>query len=111
LERGLWRATVIRAGQPQEDYAGRIEAGAVVWTNSAGNSRDATEQLVTTRGVTRLETTSSEIMRVLGISGVVRVEGTFERPVPGAKPAIDQPAEAAADDQSVGLERELAAAR
>lgn len=111
LERGLWRATVIRPGQPQEDYAGRIEAGAVVWTNSAGNSRDATEQLVTTRGVTRLETTSSEIMRVLGISGVVRVEGTFERPVPGAKPAIDQPAEAAADDQSVGLERELAAAR
>lgn len=112
VELGRLHSTVKRPNQPPEEYAGTLEAGSLVWTNTSNNKRDSTERIVVTNGVARLESTSSEIMRVKGVSGVVRVAGTFQRANSGtANGGATRAGATAFSERIANLERELAEAK
>ncbi len=105
---GRLESTVRRPGQPEDRFLGDVQAGALVWTNAEGNRRDAREQVSERAGEFVLDTSSVEPMRALGLSGLVRLEGRFVRPVPqvaAVVPAVD--ASAVPANESLEAERRV----
>ncbi len=83
---GRLHAEVARPGMPPERYNGALADGAIAWTNTERNSRDYRERVAVRGGVRTLEATSAEIMRLKGVSGLVRVVLALESPRPATPP-------------------------
>ncbi|MGH8017432.1 MAG: hypothetical protein ACREIA_03955, partial [Opitutaceae bacterium] len=112
IELGRLHATAERKGLPPERYFGEISDGGISWTNSERNSRDYREKITTRGGNRTLEATSFEVVRLKGISGLVRLAFSF-KPTASALAADSGSgaANAALTARVAELGRELSAAR
>jgi len=91
IQLGRLESSVRRPGQPEDRFIGEVVGPALVWTNAEGNRRDARDQVAERAGSLVLETASVEPIRVFGLSGLVRLEGKFQRPAPAAPVAAAAP--------------------
>lgn len=106
---GRLESVVSRPGQPDDRYVGELSGRTIVWSNAEGNRRDAREDVSERSEELVLETSSVEPMRTLGLSGLVRIEARYRRPLKGGEaPAGATPAADTAELASLRQDLERA---
>lgn len=78
VQRGRLHLLVERPGMPEEEFGGELGEGGIIWTNVQRNNRDLKERILTKGETSAIEASSVEVMRLTGISGLVRVSMSFE---------------------------------
>lgn len=78
VQRGRLHLRVERPGMPEEEFGGELGEGGIIWTNVQRNNRDLKERILMSGETPAIEASSVEVMRVTGVSGLVRVSMHFE---------------------------------